>query len=328
MLILRELYFQEKDLDAESNLSKYKVELLDEDEFSHYESSTEYSTFIQSYYNLYVYEAMRLGLEFKGFNTIDHVIMIHHLATFIGKQMTSKHVEIDLGKVSAASMGHDIGKFGCIGDEVSRVPYLHYYYTDKWFKDNAMPMIGHIATNHSVWDIELENLPIESLVLIYSDFRVKNDAKGKMNIFSLDEFGFKEDKYESTETRVAWIDVPANSTVESVTEKLKSFPKARINKYLSNSPILSDTDKYAIDNPDLEVDLDTFANRQVVRYGANHENAGELILDRNGKVQYRRNAFSPSGAADVDIRSAEAEMYLSEEIRAEFNGIAMESQSI
>ena len=187
MLILRELYSQEKDLDAESNLSKYKVELLDEDEFSHYESSTEYSTFIQSYYNLYVYEAMRLGLEFKGFNTIDHVIMIHHLATFIGKQMTSKHVEIDLGKVSAASMGHDIGKFGCIGDEVSRVPYLHYYYTDKWFKDNAMPMIGHIATNHSVWDIELENLPIESLVLIYSDFRVKNDAKGKMNIFSLDE---------------------------------------------------------------------------------------------------------------------------------------------
>ena len=187
MLILRELYSQEKDLDAESNLSKYKVELLDEDEFSHYESSTEYSTFIQSYYNLYVYEAMRLGLEFKGFNTIDHVIMIHHLATFIGKQMTSKHVEIDLGKVSAASMGHDIGKFGCIGDEVSRVPYLHYYYTDKWFKDNAMPTIGHIATNHSVWDIELENLPIESLVLIYSDFRVKNDAKGKMNIFSLDE---------------------------------------------------------------------------------------------------------------------------------------------
>lgn len=42
-----------------------------------------------------------------------------------------------------------------------------------------MPMIGHIATNHSVWDIELENLPIESLVLIYSDFRVKNDAKAK-----------------------------------------------------------------------------------------------------------------------------------------------------
>ena len=52
------------------------------------------------------------------------------------------------------------------------------------------------------------------------------------------------------------------------------------------------------------------------------------FLDKNGKVQYRRNAFSPSGAADVDTRSAEAEMYLSEEIRAEFNGIAMESQSI
>ncbi len=187
MHILRELYSQEKELQISSILSKYKVELLYEADFSRYESQNEYATFIQVYYNTFLYEAMRLGLEFKGFNTIDHVIMIHHLATHIGKQMTSKNIEIDLTKVSAASLGHDVGKFGCIGDEVSRVPYLHYYYTDKWFKNNNMPMIGHIATNHSVWDIELENLPIESLVLIYSDFRVKNDIQGKMNIFSLDE---------------------------------------------------------------------------------------------------------------------------------------------
>ena len=35
-------------------------------------------------------------------------------------------------------------------------------------------MISHIASNHSTWDLELENLSVESLVLIYADFRSKS----------------------------------------------------------------------------------------------------------------------------------------------------------
>ena len=37
-----------------------------------------------------------------------------------------------------------------------------------------MPVIGHIAANHSTWDLELEDLSIENLILIYADFRVKS----------------------------------------------------------------------------------------------------------------------------------------------------------
>ncbi len=47
-----------------------------------------------------------------------------------------------------------------------------------------------IATNHSTWDLELENLPLESLVLIYADFRVKNKIQNneyKMYIYTLEE---------------------------------------------------------------------------------------------------------------------------------------------
>ena len=45
----------------------------------------------------------------------------------------------------------------------------------------GLPGIGHIAANHSVWDLELENLSVESLLLIYADFRVKSsrDAQGR-----------------------------------------------------------------------------------------------------------------------------------------------------
>ena len=55
----------------------------------------------------------------------------------------------------------------------------------------GLPAIGHIAANHSVWDLELENLSVESLLLIYADFRVKSSRndKGKeiVHFYSLAE---------------------------------------------------------------------------------------------------------------------------------------------
>ncbi|MFR6394720.1 MAG: hypothetical protein ACLUNQ_06200 [Oscillospiraceae bacterium] len=98
-------------------------------------------------------------------------------------------VPLDLALVSGSAIGHDIGKFGCRPGE--RVPYLHYYYTDQWFRRRRMTDIGHVAANHSVWDLELDYLSVESLLLIYADFRVKQtrDDQGRevTKIFSLAE---------------------------------------------------------------------------------------------------------------------------------------------
>ncbi len=81
------------------------------------------------------------------------------------------------------------------------MPYLHYYYTDLWFRSHDITYIGHIAANHSTWDLELENLPLESLVLIYSDFRVKHNATGdtrEMHIYPLqDSFRIILDKLDN-----------------------------------------------------------------------------------------------------------------------------------
>ena len=38
-----------------------------------------------------------------------------------------------------------------------------------------MDGISHIASNHSTWDLELESLSVESLLLIYADFRSKQE---------------------------------------------------------------------------------------------------------------------------------------------------------
>lgn len=166
--------------------SMYPLSFLSPQEINELEYPAEYKCFIQAYNNDYIYELMKLSREVLGFNTIDHVCGVHYLSLYIGRQLKSTGLPVDLGRVSGAAAGHDIGKYGCKESELNRVPYLHYYYTDMWFKKYDITYIRHIAINHSTWDLELENLPLESLILIYSDFRVKNGEYG-MSIFPLSQ---------------------------------------------------------------------------------------------------------------------------------------------
>ena len=137
-----------------------------------------------------VYEFMRMGIEITPWNTLGHIAGVHYVAMHVAWQLAGLHVPVDLGIVSGAAAGHDIGKYGCKKSEERRIPYLHYYYTDICFERFHMPMIGHIAANHSTWDLELENLSVESLILIYADFRVKSsrvDGKEIVHFYSLAE---------------------------------------------------------------------------------------------------------------------------------------------
>ena len=72
----------------------------------------------------------------------------------VARGLYAAGVPIDLTLTSGAAAGHDLGKFGCKPNE--RVPYLHYYYTNQWFNNHSMEYIGHIAANHSTWDLEPE----------------------------------------------------------------------------------------------------------------------------------------------------------------------------
>lgn len=149
----------------------------------------EFARFLYCWRDEFIYEAMRLGREVTPFHTLEHIAGVHHVAMTVARGLAAAGKPIDLGLISAAAAGHDLGKFGCKPDE--RVPYLHYYYTDCWFIARQMAAIGHIAANHSTWDLELENLSAESLSLIYADFRVKQsrarDGRELTHIYSLAE---------------------------------------------------------------------------------------------------------------------------------------------
>ena len=142
-----------------------------EEELSGSAVAAEYRLFQKRLRIEYVYELLRLGREATPFRTLEHIAGVHHAAMTVARAFKAGGGRIDLGLMSGAAAAHDIGKFGCRPGE--RVPYLHYYYTDLWCSRRNLHAIGHIAANHSVWDLEIENLSAESLVLVYADFRVK-----------------------------------------------------------------------------------------------------------------------------------------------------------
>ena len=163
--------------------------LLTEAELSGSACAVSYVQMLRCWKREYVYELMRLGLEATPYRTLEHIAGVHHVAMTAGRALHRAGIPVDLALVSGSAAGHDIGKFGCRPEE--RVPYLHYYYTDLWFRRRRLTDIGHVAANHSVWDLEPDYLSVESLLLIYADFRVKQsvgpDGREITRISSLSE---------------------------------------------------------------------------------------------------------------------------------------------
>lgn len=111
--------------------------------------------------------------------------------------------------------------------------------------------------------------------------------------------GVQSQEYETVETRVYWSNVPMGSTPETVKTQLDKYPAACLYRILASAPIVSDNERWAIDKG--MTTLDAIANRQLVRYPANHPQAGEPIL-WHGEKQYRRICFSLVAREDEDRR--------------------------
>lgn len=201
-------------------IKKYPLSFLTSVEELDKDMDKEYFVFKDVFNDVYINELMHLDMAITGHNTLDHVIGVNHLSMYIARQLHELKLPVDLGLVAGASLGHDIGKYGVVDKEIHRVPYLHYYYTEEWFNRFGMNRIGHIATNHSTWDLELETLPIESLILIYADFRVKNKVTNgnyNMHIYSLEEsFNVILEKLDD-------VDIVKENRYKKVYKRLKDF---------------------------------------------------------------------------------------------------------
>ncbi|KPU45921.1 phosphopantetheine adenylyltransferase [Oxobacter pfennigii] len=214
--------------------SKYPMVFLTKNEIEYLESPKEYLSFMNAFARDYIYEMMKLSKEVMGYSTLDHICGVHHLALTLGRQLKKKGIPVDLGRVSGAAAGHDIGKYGCKGVELIRVPYLHYYYTDQWFKKFDINYISHIAVNHSTWDLELENLPLESLLLIYADFRVKR--KNSENGSSTMHFYSLKDSFDVILSKLDNVDENKLKRYQKIYAKLEDFENYMLRQNISLDP--------------------------------------------------------------------------------------------
>jgi hypothetical protein len=157
----------------------------------------------------------------------------------------------------------------------------------------------------------------------YPSKSVSNELKD--NPFSNAQLGISEgEPYEAKETRVTWIEVPVDSTVESVQAKIATLPNASIYKILANKPILSSTQQAGV-NAGLTT-TDIIADGQAVRYSKDHLEAGKLVL-HNGKPQFRVTYFKSAGSPDVDMRTADpADFYATPTMKAELSNVVMAEQ--
>jgi nicotinic acid mononucleotide adenylyltransferase len=214
----------EKTTGSDNWPGKYPLNLLDREVYRKYDSKIEYQKFLESFKDDYIYEMMKLNQEVIGYNTLDHICGVHHIAMSIARQLDYKGLEIDLGLVSGAAAGHDIGKFGCKPEEARKVAYYHYYYSGEWFRIRDIFYIRNIAINHSTWDLELDNLTLESLLLIYSDFRVKAGPEHSMKFYSLVE------SFEVILNKLDNLDEVKTNRYRRVYEKLQDFEEY-LNRY-------------------------------------------------------------------------------------------------
>lgn len=182
----------------------------------------EYARFRRAVSEGHFVALMRIGREIKSFDPASHTIGVHHIALNAARQAAAAGLPVDVALVSAASLSHDIGKFGCRGRDASRIPYLHYYYTWQWLADHDCPNIAHVAANHSTWDLEFENLPLESLLLIYADFRVRGERENGREVVRIHSL---DDSYDMILSKLDNVTEEKRRRYQVVYDKLRDFER-------------------------------------------------------------------------------------------------------
>ena len=174
------------------------TDLLPFDETLPTRVAEEYALFRAAVAQAHFLLTLRMSRELMPFDAASHTVGVRNIAVQTALAAKQAGLPVDVPLVAAAALCHDIGKFACRGNDAARVPYLHYYYTWQWLTERSMESIAHISANHSTWDLEFENLSIESLLLIYADFRVRGsreNGREVMHICSLaDAYGIIRSK--------------------------------------------------------------------------------------------------------------------------------------
>lgn len=265
------------------------MELLPREGLERYSAGEEYEKLLDNIDENYIFAFMKLSAEITPYNTWGHICGVHYVAMHVARQLEKVQVPIDLALASGSAASHDIGKFGVREEESGRIPYLHYYYTSQWLTEGGMPLIAHIASNHSTWDLELENLSVESLVLIYADFRVKSSRSPEgeeiVNFYTL------KDAFEVILGKLDNVDEAKKARYTRVYQKLYDFEK-----YMEHLGVSTNIDR-------TQMRRRRHKDASLLRSGEAVERLKYLAIEHNIKVMNSFNSEVSFGTILEDARS-------------------------
>lgn len=195
---------------------RIEMPLIGKEDIARSNTRDEYKANLSMYFEHHIYEMMRIALDLGENDILTHSGLVFYLALRIGYQLKSVNTPVDLCLLSAAASTMDLGRFGLRPFESVRMPDLRYYYTDFCLNNHKLPTIAHVAANHSPWDLELENISIEGLILIYAYFRVCKSENG-YEILSL------ADAYEDALSKMTFKDDDMRATYDNAYQKIVDF---------------------------------------------------------------------------------------------------------
>ncbi len=153
--------------------------------------------------------------------------------------------------------------------------------------DNVTP---GLKADKGVWQAQLRQIVTTN----YPNVRVSNSNQ-LGGLFDHGAFNIENQSY--TSTRIAWVPVPANSTIEQVQAALDAKPNARLYVIISHNleDVLTEEQKAAV--PAGLTTMDALREKHIVK-----DREGNIVQP----VQYKSVNFSETAVEDVDLRPATA----------------------
>jgi|TARA_R110000782_G_scaffold193411_3_gene282969 hypothetical protein len=143
---------------------------------------------------------------------------------------------------------------------------------------------------------------IRQVVKTTSTYPGKNVGNDKQDsLFGAAEFGGESKVYTKESNRIAWIDVPLDTTAAQVEARIASLgAKGRIYQIVSIDiqDCLTDGHRYQIAEGNLELS-DAMVKRSIPVIGDDGEPTGEAASDAEGNTLYRALYFSATGQEDI-----------------------------